>query len=383
MSNNINKDNTNPPININPSGKIIDAYREAVVQIATPRSTGTGFYVKTQHLIITNHHVVGTSTEVVIDGLDMEQQKTTVLYKDPAHDLAFLLPPEELLAENVPSIAINTTNYLKQGDPIITIGHPLGLKFTATQGIVSKTDRLYGNVQFIQIDAPINPGNSGGPLINEKGEVIGVNTFIIQGGENLGFALPSRYLLEAIKEYQQHRDKRMERCSACFNLVSEQEAHQENNYCFHCGNRLAFADEEVFKPVGKAKVIEEMIEMLGKNAHFARRGANYWVMKHGSAYIRIVYIEQMRYILVDAHLCRLPRTNIKDIYTFLLKENLKVTEMKFSINEQDIVLSSIIFDNFFTQEVAQRIIGDLLDKADYFDDILINQYGALPKKQEY
>ena len=84
---------------------------------------------------------------------------------------------------------------------MVAIGHPYGLNYTATQGVISKVDRIREGLKFIQIDAAINPGNSGGPLVNSNGEVIGVNSFIIRGGDNLGFALPVNYLKEALKLY--------------------------------------------------------------------------------------------------------------------------------------------------------------------------------------
>ena len=86
----------------------------------------------------------------------------------------------------------------KDGEVVVAIGHPFGLNYTATQGVISKVDRIRDGVKYIQIDAAINPGNSGGPLVNKEGEVIGINSFIIRGGDNLGFALPVSYLKEAL-----------------------------------------------------------------------------------------------------------------------------------------------------------------------------------------
>lgn len=354
--------------------KTIDQYKEVVVQIATPRSTGTGFYLKDYDMVVTNYHVVSDSVEAVINGAKIPETTVNVLYKDPHYDLAFLeMPPD------VPKPQVHLNTHVKQGEVIIAIGHPFGLKFTATKGIVSKVARPYNNVNYIQIDASINPGNSGGPLINTSGEVVGVNTFIILGGENLGFALPTSYLIESLKEYRLHPGHRVARCSACLNLVTKTEAEQHDNYCPTCGNRLAFYEEQTYEPVGRAKLIEELIKELGKNPILARRGANAWEITHGSALIEITYVEELRFIIADAHLCRLPRTNIAAIYEFLLRENNTLTDMMFSIDEQDIVLSTVMYDAYFSKETALAIYKNLLNKADYYDNLLVEQYGALWK----
>jgi serine protease Do len=355
--------------------KTIDQYRNVVVQIATPRSTGTGFYIKEYNLIVTNYHVVSDSVEAIINGNQIPETTATVLFKDPAYDLAFLEMPS-----NAPKPEVQLNSQVRQGEVILAIGHPYGLKYTATKGIVSKVERLYNNVKYIQIDASINPGNSGGPLVNMNGEVVGVNTFILQGGENLGFALPAYYLRESLEEYKQFTGKRTARCISCFNLVPQEIA--EDNYCPYCGARLAFYEEEVFQPVGRAKLIEELITELGKNPVLARRGANAWEITHGSAIVEITYEEELRYIIGDAQLCRLPRTNIKEIYEYLLRENYTLENVMFSVDEQDIILSTVIYDAYFTRDMAISIFKNLFEKADYYDNILVEKYGAIWKAKE-
>jgi S1-C subfamily serine protease len=100
-------------------------------------------------------------------------------------------------AQNLPAVKIGDSQTLQPGETAIAIGNPLGLDNTVTEGIISATGRSSGQVgipagrvNFIQTDAAINPGNSGGPLLNQRGEVIGINTAIIQGAQGLGFAIP-------------------------------------------------------------------------------------------------------------------------------------------------------------------------------------------------
>lgn len=196
--------------------QIIELYRPAIIQIATQSSTGTGFYLKEFDLIVTNEHVVGKSAEVTIAGRLFEKRIARVWYTDKKHDLAFLQPPADVV---IPEVKLGSYEDTQDGEVVVAIGHPFGLNYTATQGVISKVDRVRDGVKYIQIDAAINPGNSGGPLANKKGEIIGINSFIIKGGDNLGFALPVSYIREALQLYLPYRGQPSTRCHSCNNLV--------------------------------------------------------------------------------------------------------------------------------------------------------------------
>ncbi len=356
---------------------IIEKFRDVIIQISTPHGNGTGFFLKDHNLIVTNHHVVKESPDVVIAGKLLPKTIQPVLFKDPAYDLAFIQAPSEMA--NMPHVEIASTNQLKQGDGILAIGHPYGLKYTATQGIVSKATRLHNNVNYVQIDAAINPGNSGGPLVNEEGVIVGVNTFIIQGGNNLGFALPTNYLMESIQDYKKYVGERVVRCSSCFNLSKRTEI--EDNYCPHCGNRIGF-EETAYTPSGTAKKVENIIKELGKDVELSRRGPNQWEIEEGSAIVRLTYSENTGFIIGDAHLCRLPRKKIGALYRFLLQENYILEDLVFSVSQQDIILSFIISERYFSRETARKVFANFFEKADHYDDILVDDYGAIWKTQE-
>src|SRR6476661_4340790 len=119
--------------------QIIEAFRPAIIQIATQGSTGTGFYVKEFDLIVTNEHVVGKNAEVTIAGRLFEKRLARVWYTDKKHDLAFLQPPEEI---QLPEVKLGQYENTKDGDVVVAIGHPFGLNYTATQGVISKVDRV-------------------------------------------------------------------------------------------------------------------------------------------------------------------------------------------------------------------------------------------------
>jgi S1-C subfamily serine protease len=155
--------------------------------------TGSGFIVDANGLILTNAHVVDGADQVSVLLKDGRRLQGKVLGADPVTDVAVV----KVEATNLPTVSLGNSELLQPGEWAIAIGNPLGLDNTVTAGIISATGRSSADigvgdrrVGFIQTDAAINPGNSGGPLLNEKGEVVGMNTSIISGAQGLGFAVP-------------------------------------------------------------------------------------------------------------------------------------------------------------------------------------------------
>ena len=157
------------------------------------RSSGSGFIVRKDGLIITNNHVVEGASEIMVNLPDEREYQATVLGRDPKTDLAVLKVES---GQDLPVATLGDSEDVRVGDWVMAIGNPFGLSNTVTAGIVSAKGRTIGAGpydDFIQTDASINPGNSGGPLFNEEGEVVGINTAIFgNGGGNIGigFAIP-------------------------------------------------------------------------------------------------------------------------------------------------------------------------------------------------
>lgn len=360
--------------------EIIEQYDKAIVQIATPTGTGTGFYLRDHNVIVTNRHVINGNIEVVISGKNFKKTLTQVMFRDPVHDLAFLRLPDNLEMAHVRLAAPD--NNPREGDTVVAIGHPYGLKYTATQGIVSKSDRVHNNVSYLQVDAAINPGNSGGPLINTNGEVVGVNTFIIADGNNLGFALPVKPLHETLEEYRGKFGRNSMRCSSCLVIIADDEL--DSGYCPNCGNKI---DESEYKPApyspaGVRKSIESILTSNNKDVRLARVGPNSWDIEEGSALVKIDYNTNNRFIYADATLCQLPKTNIAGIYEYLLRENYNLEGMLFSINGQNIMLSQLVYDDDLTVETGSILFGELFKMADHYDNVLIEQMACLPNNRE-
>ncbi|MGB3400208.1 MAG: DegQ family serine endoprotease [Candidatus Deferrimicrobiaceae bacterium] len=167
------------------------------------RSLGSGFIVSDDGYILTNNHVVEKADEITVTLLDKEEFQAEVVGTDPKTDIALI---KIKAGKKLPFVPLGDSEGLEIGEWVVAIGNPFGLGHTVTTGIVSAKGRVIGSGpydDFIQTDASINPGNSGGPLFNMKGEVVGINTAIIQGGQGIGFATPihlAKSVLGQLKE---------------------------------------------------------------------------------------------------------------------------------------------------------------------------------------
>jgi serine protease Do len=158
--------------------------------IPKQQGLGSGFIIDKQGYIVTNNHVVEGADEITVTLSNKKELKATLIGQDAKTDLALLkIDPSPALLP----LPLGNSNDLSVGEWVVAIGSPFGLEQTVTAGIVSAKGRVIGSGpydDFIQTDTSINPGNSGGPLINMKGEVIGINTAIIARGQGIGFAIP-------------------------------------------------------------------------------------------------------------------------------------------------------------------------------------------------
>jgi serine protease Do len=172
-------------------------------------SLGSGFIISSDGYIVTNYHVIQKADQIKIilqDGGD--SYPAEVVGSDPATDLALLKIDAD---KELPTLEFGDSDKLNKGDWVLAIGNPFGLDHTVTAGIISAKGRVIGAGpydNFLQTDASINPGNSGGPLLNLKGEVIGINSAIVASGQGIGFAIPSNMaekVIMELKEYQKVR----------------------------------------------------------------------------------------------------------------------------------------------------------------------------------
>lgn len=177
-------------VNITSTAVTYDFFYGAVPQ----QGMGSGFVIDTEGHILTNNHVVEGARQLEVTTSDKKKYKAQIVGTDPVHDLAVIQIPNK----SVPQAEIGDSKILVVGQKVYAIGNPFGLSGTMTRGIISSIRSLKGQRGFIdeaiQTDAAINPGNSGGPLLNARGQVIGINTMILTGGveqsAGIGFAIP-------------------------------------------------------------------------------------------------------------------------------------------------------------------------------------------------
>ncbi|MBM3271421.1 MAG: trypsin-like peptidase domain-containing protein [Candidatus Sericytochromatia bacterium] len=163
------------------------------------KGVGSGFVIESDGLIVTNNHVVAGASELTVTMPDGKKHKGKVVGKDPGTDLALV----KIDARGLPTLPLADPATLRVGEWVVAIGSPLGLQHTVTSGILSAMNRdvnVNPRVNFLQTDAPINPGNSGGPLLNLRGQVIGVNTAVAREGQGIGFAIPVSTVMDVVPQ---------------------------------------------------------------------------------------------------------------------------------------------------------------------------------------
>jgi len=203
-----------------PVRQIFEAVSPGVVTIATrsvdpyslgdriQRGEGSGFVVEGAGLVVTNAHVVLGAQGIAVAFADGQRYAAELVGMDPVFDLA-LLRIDAPGRDRFPTVPLGHSERVRVGDDVVAVGNPLGLGQSLTRGVVSASQRILPAAPFplsepyIQTDTAINPGNSGGPLVDGCGRVVGINTAIIEGAQNVGFAIPVdllRKVLPALKQ---------------------------------------------------------------------------------------------------------------------------------------------------------------------------------------
>ena len=170
---------------------------DSVFVVLSDNALGSGFALGKQ-CVITNAHVIQSTSEIKITAYDGKVYSTIVYCKDDNLDIAVLSVP----AANLKPLTIGNTTDIKIGDDVIAIGAPNGMSYTLTKGTLSSNKRIISGESYLQIDAALNEGNSGGPLLNANGAVIGMNTMKMNNSEGLGLAIP----IDRIIQYMDNND---------------------------------------------------------------------------------------------------------------------------------------------------------------------------------
>ncbi|MCA9404263.1 MAG: trypsin-like peptidase domain-containing protein [Candidatus Omnitrophica bacterium] len=346
----------------------IDQYSSAVLKVTTSSGTGSGFYLPSDNLIVTNHHVVAGNRFVAVETQDKEKYKVRVLQINPALDLAFLECKEDL-GQTDPAFV--NSDELTMRAKVYVMGFPFGRPFTVTEGIVSSPSQNIGENSYVQTDAAINPGNSGGPMLDAEGRIIGVTTCKIAQAENMGYALPSEALVKELEEFRANRPEQFSvKCPSCSQLIVE-----ESDYCSHCGHKLDgknLFQEATLSPL--AEFVEGALGVREIDPIVARAGYEFWEFYQGSALIRI-FVYKEKYLLATCPLVKLPKTGLEPLYRYLLSN--PVPPYFLAIYESSVYLSYRVrladLKTGLSDDIRRHIFAMSL-KADELDNELIDNY---------
>ncbi|MEO1269951.1 MAG: trypsin-like peptidase domain-containing protein [Myxococcota bacterium] len=292
-----------------------DQLSRSIVGVRSTHGTGTGFVASDNGVIVTNVHVVGYDATVVVVSQDSPETRARVVFADVKLDIAMLITEHPVARP----LQLADSRRVVQGMPVLAVGHPLGLDFTVTRGVVSASSRQMGGsifrgVEFIQTDAAINPGNSGGPLMDTRGQVIGVNTMVRQNANSLGFAVPIHAFYAQLQRFaamhvaEASRQQVVYRCVACDEPYTAMDVR-----CLHCGASTLYGAGKGTPSFTRAAAVRAeqlviaILEQLGHTPGQLRVGDGVWRLASDKGTEIWVEIEpEGRYIEVTARLAVLP-----------------------------------------------------------------------------
>ncbi len=331
--------------------------------ISSAWNTGTGFKVDGYNFIITTVKTTGFANYVVIKNKLNIKKIAKVIFVDYSIGLAFL---EDVFRQNS-SIKISDFE-------MSIIDQPANLfitnYFNETKKILVETlntNIRENNTTFLKLKGFEKKECSGAVLINNKKEFIGISL----RKNNQCLVLPAKYILKSMEEYSSIGDVAI-RCTNCLNIIKTDKIN--DNTCYICGGHIIpQLIEDTIPSLSKTDLkIENIITSLGFNINLARLGQHFWEIQKGSATIFIRYQPKLKFIVAFSVLCSI-NPNFPEIYKFLINENSKLKFLSFSINNTRIFLSTpYLVDENFNQNFATNLFSQLFDKADFYDDILIN-----------
>ncbi len=334
--------------------------RSSVVQISTPYSSGSGFYLGTYRLFVTNYHIVLGCREVVMKSSNLKRSVARVVFADPVYDIAFLTSADVLEFRSNAKLSVKKVS---EGEEVIVAGHPLGFDFSFTKGIISHSARNFNRMTYYQIDAAINPGNSGGPLISKSGEIIGMNTFLIKQAQSMALSIPAGYIKESADKFHNSGRKPALRCTGCRKLVLLERI--KNGFCNYCGYKFHEKDYNPsdFKPAGIAALIEQTIEKAGFNVILSRAGNMRWELEKNNTKTIVFYNQKPGFVIVDTFICFIPQENIHSLFKHLLEENNLILPLFFYIRKNEIYLSFVNHKDDLSADITPGMINTLMNKA--------------------
>lgn len=343
--------------------------KNSIYKIITAGGTGTGFKVANHTFLITNYHVVKGYKTLAVENHKKDRFLAHVVMVNTDVDLAFLQVKE---LENIEgTIALNETLEVKNRQKVHINGFPFGMPFTVTEGIVSSPNQPMHGRNYVQTDAAVNPGNSGGPMLNEKGELVGVTTSKFTEADNVGFGIQHKEVIKQITDFNFDDALYRVKCNSCDNFIEK-----ETEFCDNCGNTIDKSVFEEFEKSHFANFTESALDELGVNPILCRAGRDFWEYHQGSALVRFFIVDN-NYLYATSPLNKLPKQNLNELLTFLTSN--KVAPYQLGVYKNKIFISyrTHLSDIYSDQkETVKENMKNLALKADELDDFFRDTYGC-------
>lgn len=343
--------------------------KNAVYKINTANGSGSGFYLEAYNVFVTNYHVIEGNKFVSIENQTQDRYKAQVVYVSPQADIAFLRTEHFVSPAGIP---FSTLQAVHARDIVFVLGYPFGMPYTITEGIVSNEQQLLDGQHFIQTDAAVNPGNSGGPVVNAKGELVGVTTAKFSDADNVGFAIPAKIIADELQSFVQNKTAAFSiKCNACTALI-----YDKTDYCPYCG---ADVDIRIFDDMELntlSKFVEKAIENMGIDPVLARYGREFWEFHSGTALVRIFVYDKV-FLYATSPINNLPLVNLENTLRYLMRN--PVAPYKLAVNANQIYISyrARIEDVFSDSALQiQQELSALILKANEMDDYFVHEFGC-------
>ncbi len=344
-----------------------------VYQIFTGGGTGSGFLIDPQHLL-TNAHVVFPYRRVAVELRDKRRVAGEVRRVAPRRDLAIVELPQPLDGAILPFDG----DELRSQQALRILGFPVGLPLSVTEGVVSHARQLLDGQHYVQTDAAVNPGNSGGPMLDEANRVVAVTTCKLRSAELVGFGIPAPDAARFVQSFREQSGVFGVECPSCEALLES-----SDRYCDDCGSDLDDLDlDDYFEPPEQHPVVafvEQALVQAKVDPVLARHGRLNWSFYSGSAPIKI-WCCCSEHVCFSSPLAQPGKKSLGDLFRYLLSPDHQ--PLAFDLDENVIRLNlTVHMSDVFTgagHDLLAQQIADFVQKADDYDNALIDRFGCLP-----
>ena len=346
--------------------------RSSLFKVSTPFSAGIGFTIKGYNWIITSETLVRDNAYVVVESLSGERHQADIIYVDPLLNVAFIDLPFDQAGEG-----LELSEQLQfEADMLVYAPCISHQDYALKSGQLTEAVFPQENWDYMVHNIQIDVEHAGGPLVNHQAQLLAINNFGLSSDSNLFTALPVLGFIDALEKVKESAPQQWVRCFNCRTFLSEKVA-LESQSCTVCNEFVEFPKSiPLYEPVGVGRTIEALIEEAGFDPVLCRKGTHAWMIQVGSATITLDYHEKSGMVNGEAVLCRLPEGKRFAIYEYLLKENQHLQHLSFSVHDAAVVLSLVINDITLHADAGLEKLKELFHKADYFDDYLIESFGA-------